>query len=143
MCELEEGALMPTTDSADIKMKKVYFWYKDIQDAVLHHFCLDIKEYSSDYFLQFGSIDIVVEGDHGQSRLWMMMWLMYCNKCNSTVPVVMHTIKIGHIDCSKDTREVLEKTIMKPIIEGLQKILVKLQLFLELIIQFLLSKNHL
>lgn len=30
MRELEEGELMPTTDSVDIKGEKVYFWYIDI-----------------------------------------------------------------------------------------------------------------
>jgi hypothetical protein len=34
----------------------------------------------------------------------------------------MHVIKAGHIDCAKDTREVLESNIAPPVNEGLRKI---------------------
>jgi len=34
----------------------------------------------------------------------------------------MHKIKVGHIDCAKDTREILERTIAQPINEGLCKV---------------------
>jgi hypothetical protein len=40
--ELEEGTLLPTTDSVDIKGKKIFFWHKDLQDVTLHRLKLDI-----------------------------------------------------------------------------------------------------
>jgi len=48
------------------------------------------------------------------------MRLIYQNKSDTNVPVIMHTIKVGHIDFAKDTREILELTIVQP--EGLCKV---------------------
>jgi hypothetical protein len=120
--ELEEGALMPTTHSVELKGKKNTFWYKDIQEAVTHCLNLDSKAYTYDYFTHFDSLDVVVGGDHGQRKFRMVMRLIYRNKSNSEVPAVMPTIKVGHIDCAKDTHEILENTIASPINEGLHKI---------------------
>jgi len=50
----------------------------------------------------------------------MVMRLIYQNKSDTNVPVIMHTIKVGHIDFAKDTREILELTIVQP--EGLCKV---------------------
>jgi hypothetical protein len=113
---------MPITRSVDLNGKQIYYWYKDIQEAVTHRLNLDGKAYTYDYFTRYDSLDIVVGGDHGQRKFRMVMRLIYRNKANAEVPAVMHTIKVGHIDCAKDTREILESTISSPINEGLRKI---------------------
>jgi len=80
--ELEEGALMPVTDSLDLNGKKIHYWHKDIKQCLIHCLNLDGKEDTFDYFMQFDALDVVE---------------------NTNVPVLMHTIKAGHIDCAKDT----------------------------------------
>jgi hypothetical protein len=114
--ELEEGALMPVTDSLDLNGKKIHYWYKD------HRLNLDGKEYTFDYFMQFDALDVVDGGDHGQRKFRMLMRLIYRNKSDTNVPVLMHTIKVGHIDCAKDTQKILERTIAQPINKGLRKV---------------------
>jgi hypothetical protein len=123
--ELEEGALMPTTCSVDLGGKKINYWYKDVEEALTHRLHLDGKAFSYDYFTRFDSLDVVVGGDHGQRKFRMVMRVIYRNKADPTVPPVMHMIKIGHIDCTKDTREILEQTIGIPINEGIKKIFSK------------------
>jgi hypothetical protein len=86
---------MPTTCSVDLKGKIITFWYKDIQEAVTHCLNLDSKAYTYDYFTCFDSLDVVVGGEHGQRK--------FRNKSNSEILAVMHTIKVGHMDCAKDT----------------------------------------
>ena len=120
--ELEEGALMPTTSSVNVNGKKIHYWYKDIKEAVSHRLNLDGVAYSYGYFTRFDSLDVVVGGDHGQRKSRMVMRLIYRSKSNPDVPAVIHTVKVGHIDCSKDTREVLKATIGHPINEGIRKI---------------------
>ncbi len=120
--ELEEGALMPTTSSVNVNGKKIHYWYKDIKEAVSHRLNLDGVAYSYGYFTRFDSLDVVVGGDHGQRKFRMVMRVIYRSKSNPDVPAVIHTVKVGHIDCSKDTREVLEATIAHPINEGIRKI---------------------
>jgi hypothetical protein len=119
--ELEEGALMPTTCSVDLNGEKINYWCKDIQEAVTHHLQLDGRAYSYDYFTDFDPLDVVVGGDHGQLKFRMVMQLISQKKAKTEVPAVMHTIKVGHIDCAKDTREILESTIGTHINEGIQK----------------------
>jgi len=46
------------------------------------------------------------------------MCLIYQNKSNPHILAFSHTLKVGHIDCIKDTRIVLEKTIGEKINDG-------------------------
>jgi hypothetical protein len=48
----------------------------------------------------------------------MVMCLIYQNKSNPHILAFSHTLKVGHIDCIKDTRIVLEKTIGEKINDG-------------------------
>jgi hypothetical protein len=72
---------------------------------------LDIQQRSCNFFTQYDAIDVVLGGDHGQRKFRMVIRVIYRNKSNRNIPAFSHTLKIGHIDCIKDTREVLERTI--------------------------------
>jgi len=50
--ELEEGTLLPITDSVDIDGKKIFFWYKKLDEVVMHHLSLDIQQRTWRYFTQ-------------------------------------------------------------------------------------------
>jgi hypothetical protein len=54
-------------------------------------------------FIQYDSIAVVLGGDHRQWEYRMVIHLSYQNKAL--------ILKVGHIDCIKDTRSVLKKTI--------------------------------
>jgi len=48
----------------------------------------------------------------------MVIRLIYQSKSNPNIPAYSHTLKVGHIDCVKDTRVVLDRTIGGKINEG-------------------------
>jgi hypothetical protein len=55
--------------------------------------------------------DIVVGGDHGQRRLRAVIKLILRNNGNNTINPYSVVIHVRNIECRKDTREVLQKTI--------------------------------
>jgi hypothetical protein len=67
---------------------------------------VDTKEYIFDNFMQFDSLDVVAGNDDGQRKLRMVLRLIDRKKSDTNAPVVMQTIKVGYIDCSKDSWEV-------------------------------------
>lgn len=75
--ELEEGTLLPITDSVDIDGKKIFFWYKKLDEVVMHRLSLDIQQQTWRYFTQYDSVDVVLGGDHGQRKFHMVIRLIY------------------------------------------------------------------
>jgi hypothetical protein len=75
--ELEEGVMLPIMDSVEIERKKIYFWYKNPKDVVLHRLNLDMKQYGDAFFMQFDCIDVVIGEDHGQRKFRMVMGLIF------------------------------------------------------------------
>ena len=69
------------------------------------------------------TIDIVVGGDHGQGKFRSVSKFMsrdiYLNKLKSYV------IKNAHIDCDKDTYDVLNDSIVKPLNEEMELLMNK------------------
>ncbi len=53
-----------------------------------------------------------------QRKFCMVIRLIYRSKLNPNIPAYSHTLKVGHIDCVKDTRVVLDRTIGGKINEG-------------------------
>jgi hypothetical protein len=109
--------LLPVTDSVDIEGKN-FFWYKNLDEVVIHRLTLDIQQWTEFIFIQYDSINIVIGGDHGQRKFRMVIRLIYRNKSNPNIPEISHILKVGHINCIKDTRIVLEKTIGEKINNG-------------------------
>jgi hypothetical protein len=49
MRELELGALLPVCGSIDIRGNEIFFWYKNIDDAIIH--CMKLEfEYQGRVF---------------------------------------------------------------------------------------------
>jgi hypothetical protein len=61
-------------------------------------------------FIQYVPIDVVLGGDHGQRKYRMVTNLIHQNKSD--------TLKVGHMDCIKNTRTVLKKAIGDKIKDG-------------------------
>jgi len=59
----------------------------------------------------YNQADIVVGGDHGQRRFRAVIKLILRNNGNNIISPYSVVIRVGNIECRKDTREVLQKTI--------------------------------
>jgi len=125
--ELEDGVLHPISDSVVVDKEMITFWYRNIDEVVLHRLKTEFKFRGKEYFQQFGfnSIDIVFGADHGARRFRAAIKVIFRNKENTTVSPFSVVITVGNIYCSKESREILEKTIAKPINESLKRIVNK------------------
>jgi hypothetical protein len=121
--ELELGTLLPICDSVEIGGTQIHFWYKKIDDAIIHRIKLEVECRGADFFRSngFNQMDIVFGGDHGARRFRAVIQLIFRNVQCHVKPYAV-TIHVGNIDCNKDTREVLERTIGKELNEGLRRI---------------------
>ena len=66
-------------------------------------------------------MDVVFGGDHGARRFRAVIQLIFRNADCHVKPYSV-TIHVGKIDCNKDTREILQKTITTELNEGLRLI---------------------
>jgi hypothetical protein len=64
--DLEEGTLLPTCDSVVINNSKVYFWYKNIDETVVHRLKTELNCRGLPFLRQFNQLDIIFGGDHGE-----------------------------------------------------------------------------
>jgi len=123
MRELELGALLPVCGSIDIGGNEIFFWYKNIDDAIIHRMKLEFEYRGRDFFQNKGynKLDVVLGGDHGARRFRAVIQLIFRNNnCPSETYSV--TIHVGNIDCNKDTRKILDETIGKELNSGLKRI---------------------
>jgi hypothetical protein len=79
MRELELGALLPVCGSIDIRGNEIFFWYKNIDDAIIH--CMKLEfEYQGRVFFQnkgYNKLDVVLGGDHGERRFHAVIQLIF------------------------------------------------------------------
>jgi len=125
--ELEAGALHPISDSVVVDKETITFWYREIDQAILDCLQMELKFKEKEYLQQLGfnSIDIVFGGDHGAKRFHAVIKLIIRNKEDTSVSPISVVITVGNIDCTKETREILNKTIATPINDGLRRIVNK------------------
>jgi len=69
--------------------------------------------------MPINSIDLVLGGDHGQEKFQMVMKIICRDELQNIVDEWV--VKIAHIDCQKDTYQVLRETIMPKLNEYLKK----------------------
>ena len=126
--ELGQNHVPPQCDFYISDRKKKYFWTKPISKLLTTSLeSLYCQEYSTiTDNISISTIDIVVGGDHGQSKFcsvskFILRDLLF-NKLNSCV------IKNTHIDCDKDIYDVLNDSIVKPLNEEM-KLLMKKYMF--------------
>ena len=67
--------------------------------------------------------------DHGARRFRAVIKIIFRKKEDATVSPIPVVVTVGNIDCTKETHDILEKTIAKPINEGLRHIVIKFSLF--------------
>ena len=61
------------------------------------------------------SIDLVIGGDHGQGKF----------RCANGMNVNSFCLKVGHIDCDKDTYDVLKNSVTTPLNNDIKTIISK------------------
>ncbi len=122
--ELEVGALQPISDSVVVDGEHVMYWYRKIDEVILDRLHTEFKSRGPNYFQQvgFNSIDIVFGDDHGARRFRAVIKIIFRNTEDKSVPPYSIVLTVGNIDCRKETRQILEATIAKPINEALNRI---------------------
>jgi len=123
--DLEEGALLPTCNSVLINNSKMYFWHRNIDEAVVHRLKTEVRCRGLTFLSQFNMLDIIFGGDHGARRFRAVIQLILRNKDNGEVEPYSIVITVANIDCQKDTRQVLEATVGIPLNESLKRIVGK------------------
>lgn len=66
------------------------------------------------------SVDVVFGGDHGQGKFRAVVKVIYRDECGKKIDDVVMTV--GHIDCRKDTYDVLKNTIAQKHNESLSRL---------------------
>jgi hypothetical protein len=102
--ELELGTLLPICNSIDIGSTQIYFWYKKINEAIIHRIKLEVECRGAEFFRSngFNEMDVVLGGDHGAHRFCAVIQLIFWNGQSQVKPYAV-TIHVGNIDCNKDT----------------------------------------
>ena len=72
------------------------------------------------------SVDLVIGGDHGQGKFRCVMKIILRDETGKNID--SYCIKIGHIDCDKDTYDVLKNSITGPLNEDIKLITAKQQI---------------
>jgi hypothetical protein len=122
--ELEEGALMPITgDFTTNEKKKINYWYKDLDAVILHRLKWIVKQHGIQHLTPFDRIFIILGGDTG-GRMFrcVVKMVLYSTNTKKNSQFVM---KVGHINCDKDTRFILENTIGMHLNNGLKRLVSK------------------
>ncbi len=125
--ELEAGALEPISDSVEVGSETIHFWYRHIDLAILHRVKTEIDCRGVLFFKQQGynSADIVFGGDHGARRFRAVVKLILRNNNNKEVKPLSVVLTVGSINCAKENRDILEKTIMGHMNQGLKRLVNK------------------
>ena len=123
--ELGQNHVPPQCDFFISDRKKIHFWTKPISKLLTtsleSFYCQKCSTNTENTPLS--TIDIVVGGDHGQGKFRSVSKFILrdtlFNKLRSYV------IKNAHIDCEKDTYDVLNDSIVKPLNEEMKLLMEK------------------
>ncbi len=67
------------------------------------------------------SMDVVLGGDHGQGKFRSVIKIILRDNVGKQVTSMV--MKVGHIDCTKDTYEVLKSSVAWPLSKLLQEVI--------------------
>ena len=117
----------PKVDCITIDDNVIHYWTKPL--LPLLNFSLShrlFKRCNSAYkdkrdVSQLDNVDLVIGGDHGQRKFRMVLKII-CRKEDMSV-IDSWVVKIGHIDCKKDTYDVLKQTIIPFINHDINKLI--------------------
>ena len=103
----------PIHGISKVDEKDISWWYKDIDDVIKN--LLD-NEWAD---VDFDEIDVVFGGDHGQgvfgAAVKIILW-------KDDIAVRKAVEKVGHIDCDKDTYDILNETIASKLNDSLKRL---------------------
>lgn len=127
--KLGKNAVMPITNTYITPQQKLIpYWHKELDEVIIHRIkCLLDQSDGSKFLFQFDRLYIVVGADTG-GRMFRCVLKMVLHS-TSTKQTKQYVIKVGHVNCDKDTRIIVENTIGKHINCSLNK-LVKKHLFI-------------
>jgi hypothetical protein len=85
---------------------------------------VEVDHREKDYFLkqECYAADVVFGGDHGAHMFCAVLCFIFRNTNNVNIPPLSIVITIFNIDCAQENRTILEKTIVKPMNDGLWQI---------------------
>ena len=110
----------PICGKIKIGKEKITYWTKAIIPAL--NFSLTSRLTSNGkYQNAIKKFDFVMGGDHGQRKFRMVLKII--GRAGDNTIVDSWVIKVAHIDCVKDTYEVLKKTISESLNACLNKLL--------------------
>jgi hypothetical protein len=67
------------------------------------------------------SIDVVLGGDHGQGKFRSVIKIILRDDTGKSVDTLV--MKVGHIDCTKDTYDVLKSSVAGPLNESIKELI--------------------
>ena len=102
--------------------KKIYFWTKPLSSTIVAVFKCFMQDASTSSLVDnTTTLDIVIGGDHGQGKFRCLLKLILRDADNTIIKTVV--LKVGHIDCPKDTYDVLKLSIAPLINQYLTQII--------------------
>jgi len=121
----------PVSNTVQIKGEHIFYWTKPLIQTLSSS--ISCRVYSTNdninTYKGIHKIDLILGGDHGQ-RMFRMLFKVIVRKADNT-KIDEFVVKIGHIDCKKDTYEVLKQTItpslntdIKALLSGEKKLLI-------------------
>jgi hypothetical protein len=115
---------VPGTFEDAVTGKTIHFWTKPIakllEVAVTTH--AKEKGITTDEaaLARLKSIDVVLGGDHGQGKFRSVIKIILRDNEGKMVDTMV--MKVGHIDCQKDTYEVLRSSVAGPLNQSMQEV---------------------
>ena len=109
MTKLGGGHVELSGGNVNVDNESIKYWTKSATKCLEASVQTRLLEKEDESHYNISSIDIVMGGDHGQQKFCVVMKVivrdMDHNRIDSWV------LKIGHIDCKKDTYTVLKNTV--------------------------------
>ena len=126
------GPIDPVSNRVTIKGEEFFYWTKPLIHSLSSSCsCRIYSNVDSNDATDRGlhSVDLVVGGDHGQRMFRMLIKVILRKEDKKKIDEFV--LKVGHIDCKKDTYEVIKNTIsptlnddMKALLSGEKKLLI-------------------
>jgi hypothetical protein len=116
----------PVTGSFEdpVMRKTIHFWLKPIAKLLEVSVSTYVREKSiaaDDSALgMLKSIDVVLGGDHGQGKFRSVIKIILGDDDGKQVDSMV--MKVGHIDCVKDTYDILKSSVVGPLNESIEEV---------------------
>jgi hypothetical protein len=105
--------------------KTIHFWTKPIArllEVSLSTYVQEKKITTDEAALgQLQSMDVVLGGDHGQGKFRSVIKIILRDGAGKQVDTMV--MKVGHIDCTKDTYDVLKSSVAGPLNESMKEVI--------------------